>query len=253
MADRALEENQAAGYSDVVGTFEFICEHGAVVSHKSAEAVALKPGARLHFLRYGYVEKSSTKDAGLFYDGPRGGEGSGYLTSEVACTQSEMPDLPKFYKARTRLNRGYIYLINDDNPSDHFEYEVSEFGTLSTVTWARNKDANGKYLDCRKADGDRREYKIMAQGKRLWVAYSRYQWSAAYHYRMCTDGGLREKRMTLIDASGIKKGSEDAASNVVPYNELRTSWKRDDAYYNWYAKHLQEIHADETDPERGEY
>ena len=58
--------------------------------------------------------------------------------------------------------------------------------------------------------------------------------------------------MTLIDASGIKKGSEDAASNVVPYNELRTSWKRDDAYYNWYAKHLQEIHADETDPERGE-
>ena len=218
MANQLLEENQAKEFSDVIATYTFTAEGGGAEMAKSPEKNALKAGIKLHFLRYGYFLYTSSEDKTTSLH-PPANNASAY-GNEVLAANDQMPTLDKFYKARTFLNEGYIYLINDDDPNDFYEYESNGDGTFSTISWEFNKDAQGNYLDIRKSENDNLTFKIITTEKNFWIAYSTVQWGRDYHNEINTDRDKRAQRMVLINCSGIPKSGGSREDHIIHYDEV---------------------------------
>ncbi|MFT7900962.1 toxin VasX [Tenacibaculum ascidiaceicola] len=281
MANDILEKNQLTEYNEVVARYFFECTGGGVTEPvKSPEKEALKPGIRLHFLRYGLFDKNSESqteedvDAPKYND-PRITKGVLIQDDKAVCknvatcnsnTQNtntaenstleleevevlslkELPDIDNFYVARTVLNKGYIYLINDEDQDDYHELYVDESGQLQHIIWAYNKDEKGNYKDIRKPSGDKSEYKLIIEsGKKYWVAYSPVQWSRDYHNELNTDANKRKERMKLIDCSGIKKGEEEKHENVISFTNVRATFPGNHPRAGALEKMLDSILSDE--------
>ncbi|MDE1206471.1 toxin VasX [Tenacibaculum larymnensis] len=281
MANDILEKNQLTEYNEVVARYFFECTGGGVMEPvKSPEKEALKPGIRLHFLRYGLFDKNSENQTEEDVDAPKyndpritkgvliqddkavcknvatcnsntqntnAAENSTLELEEVeVLSLKELPQINNFYVARTALNKGYIYLINDEDQNDYHELYVDESGQLQHIIWAYNKDEKGNYKDIRKPSGDKSEYKLIIEpGKKYWVAYSPVQWSRDYHNELNTDANKRKERMKLIDCSGIKKGEEEKHENVIPFTNVRATFPGNHPRAGALEKMLDSILSDE--------
>ncbi|WP_407322518.1 toxin VasX [Tenacibaculum maritimum] len=277
MANEIVEKNQRETHEEVVAKYIFECTGGGVTEPvRSPEKEALKPGIRLHFLRYGLFDKNADDENEEDVTAPvyenRGKQCNAVLLKEGVATYAKlkketentkdieklvtlsgvevlnlkiMPKLKHFSTARTALNTGYIYLINDEDPNDYYELEIDETGLLQHVLWEYNKDAEGNYLDQREAAGDKVTYKLVQPGKKLWAAYSTKQWSRAYHHELNMDAEKRKKRMVLIDCSGIKKGAEQEHKHVIPFKDVRAVFPKGHPRAIPLQQMLHQIHADE--------
>ncbi len=273
MANETLEKNQAESFDSMVAKYFFTATGGGVVEPvKSPEKKALKPGIRLHFLRYGLFDRNADGSKEQDVNGPSYTDESKqcnaifikdnrpehftvkqHSTDENTVTLNEvevlsleeLPNLENFHVARTAVNPGYIYLINDEDPDDYYELRIDESGQLQHVLWEYNKDENGEYLDQREPSGEKSDYKLVEPGKKLWIAYSPVQWSRQYHHELNTRAEKREKRMKLIDCSGIRKGEEDNHENVVPFKDVKAVFPKDHPRAFALKGMLHQIHADE--------
>ncbi|WP_047790824.1 toxin VasX [Tenacibaculum mesophilum] len=281
MANDILEKNQLTEYNEVVARYFFECTGGGVTEPvKSPEKEALKPGIRLHFLRYGLFDRNSENQTEEDVNAPKYNdpritkgvllqEGKAVCKNVATCNSNtqntntaenstleleevevlslkELPQINNFYVARTALNKGYIYLINDEDQDDYHELYVDESGQLQHIIWAYNKDEKGNYKDIRKPSGDKSEYKLIIEpGKKYWVAYSPVQWSRDYHNELNTDANKRKERMKLIDCSGIKKGEEEKHENVIPFTNVRATFPGNHPRAGALEKMLDSILSDE--------
>ncbi|WP_407324075.1 toxin VasX [Tenacibaculum maritimum] len=277
MANEIVEKNQRETHEEVVAKYIFECTGGGVTEPvRSPEKEALKPGIRLHFLRYGLFDKNADDEneedvtapvyensgkqcnAVLLKEGvatyaklkketenTKGIEKLVTLSEVEVLSLKKMPKLKHFSTARTALNTGYIYLINDEDPNDYYELKVDETGLLQHVLWEYNKDAEGNYLDQREATGSKVTYKLVQPGKKLWAAYSPTQWSRAYHHELNMDAEKRKERMVLIDCSGIKKGAEQEHKHVIPFKDVRAVFPKGHPRAIPLQQMLHQIHADE--------
>lgn len=248
MANPTLEENQVREFTDVVAKYKFTAVGGGAEMAESGEKMALKPGIRLHFLRYALFYKKSKKDVtASINEATRVNEnGKKYYGSEVLASHDNMPELENFYIARTSLNSGYIYLFNANDPegNDCHEYEVHEDGSLSTILWANNKDENGFYKDIRKSEGDSFRFKTISVEKTYWCAYSPVQWTEKYLQETRKDAAKTEARMQKVECRGINKDG-DSHENAISYKELYA------VHYKGHTSHevlngiIKDIDADE--------
>ncbi len=273
MANETLEKNQAESFDSMVAKYFFTATGGGVVEPvKSPEKKALKPGIRLHFLRYGLFDRNADGSDEQDVNGPSytdeskqchaifikdnspehftvkqqsTDENTVTLNEVEVLSLEELPNLENFHVARTAVNPGYIYLINDEDPDDYYELRIDESGQLQHVLWEYNKDENGEYLDQREPSGEKSDYKLVEPGKKLWIAYSPVQWSRQYHHELNTSAEKREKRMKLIDCSGIRKGEEDNHENVVPFKDVKAVFPKDHPRAFALKGMLHQIHADE--------
>ncbi len=249
MPNETLEKNQAETFDSIVAKYFFTAKGGGVTEPvKSPEKEALKPGIRLHFFRYGLFDRNADGNNEEDVSGPSYTDESKQCNailikdekpehfvvkqsstdqksielSEVeVLSLKDLPNLENFHVARTAVNTGYIYLMNDEDPDDCYELYVNESGQLQYILWENNKGEDGEYLDQRKPSGKKWAYKLVKPGKKLWVAYSPIQWSRQYHHELNTNADKREKRMKLIDCSGIKKGEEDKQEDVLSFKDVK--------------------------------
>ncbi|WP_417786020.1 toxin VasX [Tenacibaculum sp.] len=247
MANETLEKNQLAVYNDVVATYFFECTGGGVAEPvKSPPKKSVKPGIRLHFLRYGLFKKTETHYCGCtptdFY------ENNKVKRSELEQKIDGLPEFSKFYLAKTSLRSGYVYLMNADNPDDHHELEVDELGNFRDVIWDAENYKNGKPRDIRKAKGAVKDSKsIQVYGSKYWIAFSSVQWTANYHYSLNTGSDEeKKKRMTLVECKGFKKGEKSKTPDITPYNEIKAIYESKDSRVTKLHKKLREIHAEEN-------
>ena len=175
-----------------------------------------------------------------------------------------LPELENFYHSKTSLNEGYLYLINDSDPSDYYEMFVDEEGLLQHINWqySKNIGADGNILDVRipeKTEKKKAGKRIDPPGKRLWVAYSIAQWSREYHEMMLNDTELRQKRMKLIRCDALLKGEErqkESESEILPIpyvNAYGIYADKNDIRGAKLYKTLNDIHLDEKkEDDKGE-
>ncbi len=248
MPNPTLEKNQKEAYNSVIAKYTFSCKGAGVSCEEHPELEVLKPGIRLHFLRYGlfdrnsddtteqdvnaptYTDTSIQKAVIVKEDMPQNVTISESIpkkkendTPQITLRELEIlnlenaPTLKNFYVARTALNAGYVYLINDEDQHDFYELEINAFGQFRHILWEFNKDENGEYLDQRTSSETYKSFKLVKPGKKLWVAYSPVQWSRAYHNTLNTNAEMRKKRMTLIDCSGIQKEAPNAQKHCMHF------------------------------------
>lgn len=272
MANETLEKNQETVFNNKLAKYLVKAEYNGEETEEEAELDATTSDVRLYFFRYGLFQRKLDNEENVY--GPEYKDESikqnavlleeekaellkvkenTTNTSEKVTTLKSvqiialkgLPSLENFYLARTALNLGYIYLINEDDPDDHHELQIDEEGQFQHIRWQYNKDNNGEYIDDRKPDGDKRDFKTIAPGKKIRVAYSPVQWSISYHYEINTDAEKRKKRMQLVDCSGIKKGEEDKHKNAVSFKDVKTVFPEDHPRAFALKKTLDKILVDE--------
>ncbi|NER18524.1 toxin VasX [Spongiivirga citrea] len=250
MADIALEEEQEKIYDDVIGNFTFTAEGGGAPEVQGPEITTLKPGIRLHFLRYGLFYKKSPNDVTASINKPTSTNTEtgkkAYTIGDVKAQHSDIPSLENFYVARTSLNLGYIYLFNADDPEgpDCHEFEVQEDGSFSTILWRNNKDVNGRYLDHRTSEGDRHRFKVISKEKTFWFAFSTVQWTEEYLQETRKNPEKTEARMQKVECRGIKKEG-DNHKHAISYKDLYTVHYQKHVGHGVLKEIIHNIEADE--------
>ena len=218
-------------------------------SENEKHAVFIKEGKSQNlFLKEGEAGKGSENEL-------EGEEDFNATLPEIqVLTVNSMPDLENFYVARTAVNPGYIYIMNDEDPDEYYELEINTVGELRHISWEyeKNRDANNEILDVRipEKGEDLTNFKIIhanddGSAKKVCVAYSPVQWSREYHYQLNTDRDKRLSRMKLIDCSGIQKEAEPDYENALAYNQVSALFHKHHAAATALQKTLHQIHVDE--------
>ncbi|TAJ08150.1 hypothetical protein DMA11_21520 [Marinilabiliaceae bacterium JC017] len=247
-----LEEKQATEYDDKVSEYVFTCEGAGVKTKPSPVLVSKKAGIRLHFMRYGLFRRDDESILDVTAPRGEGAQKKHVATSKEAevIALKDAPSLDNFYVGRTALNRGYVYIIVENDPDLWYEYEVDELGLFSPVFWADNKDKNGHYKDIRKASGKKEKDKIFKNGTILWITYSQVQWTIDYHTQMRTDEEKRKERMLRVECTGFEKGGDNPHEYAIPYDEVTGTYISAHRPQSlWLDDKLKEIAADETAPD----
>ncbi|WP_148229664.1 toxin VasX [Cellulophaga algicola] len=279
MANDTQDKKQ--GESDILAKLFFTAEGGGAKKAKSGEKSVIAPEVRLYFFRYGLfpyetgsfdtvrvtgsiynevTELPKLKDSKKETDKNKKKEEAPTILNDVEILKlKEVPKLENFYIARTALNPGYIYIMNDDDADNYFELQINEIGQIQHINWqySKNKNSNGEVLDIRIPDGDKNDFKIIypnkdGSAKKIRIAYSPVQWSRAYHNELNTNKDKREKRMKLIDCSGIKKGQESSDPKVCYYKDVNAVYPISHSCATALKKALDQIHIDEEEQDEKE-
>ena len=177
---------------------------GAGASLKeSPELIIRDKGIYLHFLRYGLFDRNSQeKEIQTDYTPSvqkkilkidKNQKIETIQTNEIKAVQivglKTLPALENFYVARTVINAGYIYLINDDSDKkDLFkELFVGEDGKMQYIIKKGKK--NQEYPDLRTPcfDQEKLDYLVVKPDSKYWIAYSAVQWSYSYLKELISD------------------------------------------------------------------
>jgi len=126
--------------------------------------------------------------------------------------------LEKFVSINTSLNSGYLYVLDEADPAVPVEYEISEDGGFSSVSWedpsAEIREKDGKL----NTDG----FHIAEYEAIVWVGYSPIPWSKDFYDTLKGDVAERKKFMTKVECTGFKEGEENndsgQSNNVVAAN-----------------------------------
>ncbi|MFK8268640.1 toxin VasX [Capnocytophaga cynodegmi] len=241
-------------------TYIFTMEGAGASLKKSPELIIREKGVYLHFLRYGLFDRNSQEKKietdyipTIVKKILKVDENQKTETIEIneikaveTIALKGVPSLENFHVARTVMNTGYIYLINDEpNKKDIFkELYVGEDGKLQYIIKEGKK--NKKYSDLRTFpfDQEKLDYLIVKPNSRYWVAYSAVQWSYSYLLELISDQEKRKERMKLIICEGIKK-DEEPPIHLNSIKDVSVCFHKDDSRFFIWERNLQHICADE--------
>lgn len=241
-------------------TYIFTMEGAGASLKESPELVIKEKGVYLHFLRYGLFDRNSQEKKietdyipTIVKKILKVDENQKTETIEIneikaveTIALKGVPSLENFHVARTVMNTGYIYLINDEpNKKDIFkELYVGEDGKLQYIIKEGKK--NKKYSDLRTFpfDQEKLDYLIVKPNSRYWVAYSAVQWSYSYLLELISDQEKRKERMKLIICEGIKK-DEEPPIHLNSIKDVSVCFHKDDSRFFIWERNLQHICADE--------
>ncbi|MDE5419179.1 hypothetical protein L3049_14355 [Labilibaculum sp. DW002] len=247
MADEnlQLEENQVKEHTDKLSEYSVCVEGAGAPQVVGPKLTATKPGIRLHFSRYGLFPNNA-KDQSQPNRLISGHLGQQSETIEEVFPEG-VPPVEGFFYAKTYLNAGYVYIMDEGNPNLWYEYEVDDLGNLSSILWANNKSSDGKYLDIRTSSGKIVSDKTFKKGTVLWIAYSPVQWSIDYHTLIRTDTQRREERMVKVECTGFERGAESSTNFITPFDNTHNAFfSENKAQPFWFNNKLKEIIADDN-------
>ncbi len=241
-----LEKNQQTSYFQKGRSYRYTCSGAGVSTDHSSKIQALLPGTRLHFLRYGYFDKHSEVDVGFHIDGPE--TGNNYSVNELDVSNGDMQSTDNFYVARTTLNEGFIYLLNESDTDDFHELAVNCCGGMSRVFWGNvgTLKRDGDYSDTRKSIVENIDYMLVDPKKKMWIAYSPVQWSIDFCNEIISNSDKRSEHMMLVDCAGIKKGEETASEHVLPFSEIKFVHYKSHPNHNRLEKEVKLINYGEN-------
>ncbi len=245
----------------------FTCNDPDVICSESPRITIENEGVRLHFLRYGLFDKATPLEDELDVEAPEalipdsektirytiGENGEKRIALDEVVVASNpfkaygMPNLKQYGVARTALNQGYIYLINENDPDEYYELAVDQHGMLSHILWEFNKDDTGTYLDVRTAEREKINYKIIEEGKQMRMAFSPLQWSRGYFDEINASPEKKEALMTLIDCSGFPKDYQaDPTADLIPFHQVKAAFPKQHPYGHVLQENLDDILVNEN-------
>lgn len=213
----------------------------------------------LYFLRYGYFDISEPRESIEITDYPTApkvdksifkGDEKKYIPLAEnqlrIVTPKGVPLLENFSLQRTFLNKGYIYLINDNpNAEDAFtEVTIDECGFLEYVV--KKGSLNKDYKDLRHpiTSLSHRHFLLVDKGSKYWIAYSPIQWSWAYLKEMLNNKKKREERMLWVECKGIYK-NEKLPMHLSSFKDVFIHFHKDNGQEHYFSKKLKLICSDE--------
>lgn len=207
-----LEAAQTA-YDEYLKTFYFKLNMGDLESEVSPPLKVKQGAIQLRLYRYG-----------LFYE-----EAEQTTINPGGPMPEDLPEVERFKYVKTTLNKGYVYIMDEQNPDLWYEYQTLGEGKLRPIIWDQNKDEKGAWSDVRHSskEHDPSDQLIFKEDSVLWVAYSPVQWSVAYHKQIKQDAKLRAQRMTKVECRGFAQ-DEKAEADIVPYDQMTASFKAKD-------------------------
>src|SRR5690554_153766 len=207
-----LEAAQTA-YDEYLKTFYFKLNMGDIESEVSPPLKVKQGAIQLRLYRYG-----------LFYE-----EAEQTTINPGGPMPEDLPEVERFKYVKTTLNKGYVYIMDEQNPDLWYEYETLGEGKLRAIIWDQNKDEKGAWSDVRHSskEHDPSDKLIFKEDSVLWVAYSPVQWSVAYHKQIKQDAKLRAQRMTKVECRGFAQ-DEKAEADIAPYEQMTASFKAKD-------------------------
>ena len=241
----------------------FTVEYPGAKTKSSGMCKIRKKGIYLYFLRYGFFLKN--REYSLKYDeaiapytdtfktvcvkneyGEK--EEAQVLEGIDAIGLQDVPPLEEFDVVRTPLNKGYIYLINDDPKSKESfrELYVNEIGEMEYVVKKGKK--NKEYPDIREAPllKDKMTYVDVPLNSKYWIAYSHTQWSFSFLKEMISNQSERQKKMKLFECKGIPTAEKyELPSDLNSYKNVRIAFLMGDKRFFNYQKILNIICIDE--------
>ncbi len=239
MSDEQLVEYQKQAYNEVVAEFTFECSGGGAPAVTSPKLEGLKKGIKLHFFRYGFIDKKSNTDTGTTLETITKNKKE-FTIKDVSVQNTTIPGTKNFYLARTFLRPGYIYIIKKDKPGKYKEYEVDSSGKLKSILWTRGN--NG---DFRNATGSARAFITINEAGEYYIAYSPEQWSRDYFNEMNASDDKKAQQMHCINCIGIPLDSTPETEEVIAYKDIKLVCHADHLQKNEFRTNLKEIHIDE--------
>ncbi len=241
MANETLEKNQEKNTDIKIAEYSFMCSGAGTESTEKPIITSEKEKIRLHLLRYAFfpVELECEKVS----------KADDYTFEEVVLSRN-LPKLDKFKKGSTYLNPGYVYIFDEDNPDNHQEYEVNEFGNFSKILWKDNKDEEGNYLDIRKPSNIKYDdcIPINHDVKTVYIIYSRLQWSVDYHNKIAQLDREAKKILTKVKCEPRLK--EDKLNENIFYDQVFGTFTEYDTYHrNLFNTKLDNIESFYKDAE----
>ena len=213
----------------------------------------------LYFLRYGYFDISEPRDCMEITDYPTApkvdksifeGDEKKYIPLAEnqlrIVTPKGVPLLENFSLQRTFLNKGYIYLINDNpNAEDAFtEVTIDECGFLEYVVKKGSLDKDYKDLRHPITSHSHRHFLLVDKGSKYWIAYSPIQWSWAYLKEMLNNEKKRKERMLWVECKGIYK-NEKLPMHLSSFKDVSIHFHKDNGQEHYFSKKLKLICSDE--------
>ena len=226
--NKELKKNQEEAKTLVDSRYTVTLEGGGTTCEEKPILEALLPGVRLHFLRYGFFQRTSKTDAGFNISGSI--DGGTYSVAEMDASNGGVSPTDTFYVAKTSPRKGFIYLINEENLNDHHELLVNDDGLITPVLWKEDniKEDGRTPEDFRKTKEKVIRYKRVLNKekdnpKKYWIGYSPVQWSYEYHKKMMNSSVDEKKQahLILVSCGGIKNGEEDAQEHVSTYRDVK--------------------------------
>ncbi|QCD62678.1 toxin VasX [Tenacibaculum maritimum] len=260
MGNKKLEKLQRKSYEKdlKIAEYSFTCNQEEVICHESPKITVEGEGIRLHFFRYGLLDKATpvedeidvevekaviakedtaeilllnkaTEDV-IVYNKDTKEVKQTIALEEVVYKKEKfkeygLPQLKNFSLTRTALCEGYIYLINDEDPEEYYELAVDKCGMLSHILWEYSKDKKtGEYLDIRKKQSEKISYKMVEKGKKLRVAFSPVQWSRKY-FNEINASNEKKERMQLIECNGFSKEYQaEENAMLLPFHQVKATF-----------------------------
>ena len=145
--------------------------------------------------------------------------------SDLVCTNVEgidTSDISNFDVAQTFLSSGYVYIINEDDPSnDHHEILIRSAGHYQDILWQDNKDASGEYSDIRlTTKGETKPYIAIEKGKCYRIVCSAVQWSIEVHKKVCLEASFRQELMPILLDTTVEDPTT-SSNHIQTYDEVR--------------------------------
>ncbi len=192
MAEATTEqkEEKAGNYSGMLYTATVTAEGAGAVCEEETKVDITDAGIRLNLMRIGIINRSPKHQPVNLKE-----------ISEEQFKEFQCDGLPEinlsYYKyALTSLRTGYLYVI-DESDNDWSEWEITEGHTLIEIP----KDQADKNIRKSTSKSEKLNQYIAQPTDVLYIAFSDFQWSAAYFEKMKTDQAARRQRMQLFDAT----------------------------------------------------
>ncbi len=260
-----LEKFQATTYDNITGEYTFEIEHGGK-TNISPKLKARKPGISLHFLRYGYFPKKdyyaedSEKKLNAYYLNKD--DGGVYPTTDESyqekCNVSDLATLDGFFKSRSILNQGFLYLFDANDSDKILELEIVGPNVYKPIFWANNKK-DGAYLDKRISSKNNMDNIIVNKDSTFYIGYSLVQWSIAFIQNIQSkiqsedqteddqsSSWVGIKYLTKIECSGFARDSNVTDGDALPYYSVITHLRKSEKGKGQFIEKLKVIHKLET-------
>jgi hypothetical protein len=182
---------------------QFTANASAGGSETMSETLRQQPGmTNLFFLRAGLMPQPVANTVPGYGKSCFISVGNNYQDNRVInrIPESEFIHVDGFVNQETTLNPGYLYIVEDKNPKQYYEYKVTDGGVLFPILWTENNLG-----DIREPRSENCRYVSFRNGTVVWVAYSPVQWTRRFVEQITNDSLLREKIMHRVDCKSVEQ------------------------------------------------
>ena len=252
--------------TDILAKYTFTAEGGGATSAETEKPKikVLKRGIRLYFMRKGlFYDKNKEdrakitswqiNDKSLASVGASHNDSDGNFTlADCEIKDNKIPTSENYGIYNTKINAGYIYLINADDPNEYKELLIDDAGLLTNIKWTEaNLNANVRLPN--KNEKAKKYFYVGKKPKKFYIVFSPVQWSADYHKTIRNSKEKQKELMQLVDCKGIAKGDEDAVADVYTYFNVNSVFKKNDKQIQAHrTTYLNIHHSEKKDEKKGD-